>query len=52
MIGPDERHWHGATPDHTFTHIAIQGANETGRMADWEQLVEKDAYRSAAGDAL
>jgi hypothetical protein len=25
-VGPDEKHWHGATPTTTMTHIAIQEA--------------------------
>ena len=47
-IAPGERHWHGATPDHAFSHFAIQGADGEGRMADWQELVNDDDYRAAA----
>ena len=47
-IAPGERHWHGATPDHAFSHYAIQGADGEGRMADWQELVADDDYRAAA----
>lgn len=51
-IAPGERHWHGATPDHAFTHYAIQGADSDGRMADWQDLVDDTQYRTAAGAAV
>ena len=47
-IAPGERHWHGATPDHGFTHYAIQGADSEGRMADWQDLVDEAGYQAAA----
>ncbi len=47
-IAPNERHWHGATPDHAFTHYAIQGADVAGHMADWQELVADADYRAAA----
>ncbi len=47
-IAPGERHWHGATPDHAFTHYAIQGADSDGRMADWQDLVDDASYQTAA----
>ena len=50
-IAPGERHCHGATPDHAFTHYAIQGADSDGRMADWQDLVDDTQYRTAAGAA-
>ena len=50
-IAPGERHWHGATPDHAFTHYAIQGADEDGRLADWRELVDDADYRIAADAA-
>ena len=50
-IAPGERHWHGATPDHAFVHYAIQGADNDGRMADWQELVDDDDYQIAADAA-
>ncbi len=51
-IAPGERHWHGATPDHAFTHYAIQGADGDGRMADWQDLVDDAEYKAAADAAI
>ncbi len=51
-IAPGERHWHGATPDHAFTHYAIQGAESDGRMADWQELVGDAGYQAAADAAV
>ena len=50
-IAPGERHWHGATPDHAFVHYAIQGADNDGRMADWQELVDNADYQIAADAA-
>ncbi len=51
-IAPGERHWHGAAPDHAFTHYAIQGADSDGRMADWQDLVDDAQYRASADAAV
>lgn len=42
-IPPGEEHWHGATPDNTMAHIAIQEALN-GRVADWLELVSDEDY--------
>ena len=42
----DEEHWHGATPDSLFTHIAIQLISETGQEVVWLQPVTDDEYNS------
>jgi quercetin dioxygenase-like cupin family protein len=34
-IEPNEEHWHGATPDRFMAHIAIQEADDNGRMVTW-----------------
>src|SRR5689334_12058132 len=41
---PGEKHWHGATPTITMTHIAIQEAL-AGRMVDWMEKVTDEQYR-------
>lgn len=43
---PDERHWHGATPDGPMTHIAIQEARPDGSSADWAEHVSDADYRT------
>lgn len=44
-IPPGVKHWHGAAPDSSMTHIAIQEA-EHGKTADWLEPVTDDAYRA------
>ncbi len=43
-IPPGEKHWHGATPTTSMTHIAIQEAVD-GRVVDWLEPVSDDQYR-------
>jgi quercetin dioxygenase-like cupin family protein len=40
---PDEKHWHGATPDTAMTHIAIQEELD-GKAADWMEKVSDEQY--------
>jgi quercetin dioxygenase-like cupin family protein len=42
---PGEKHWHGATPTTSMTHIAIQEA-AGGKTVDWLQKVSDDEYRA------
>jgi len=39
----DRRHWHGATPDSSMTHIAIQEALD-GTNVTWMEKVTDDEY--------
>jgi len=41
---PGEKHWHGATPTTTLTHIAIQEAVD-GKVVDWLEHVSDELYR-------
>jgi quercetin dioxygenase-like cupin family protein len=41
---PGEKHWHGATPTATLTHIAIQ-ENLDGKVVEWMEKVSDDQYR-------
>lgn len=34
LFQPGEKHWHGATPDSSMTHIAVQEALD-GKAVDW-----------------
>ena len=38
-----EKHWHGAAPDCTMAHIAMQEAQD-GRTADWAEPVSDAQY--------
>lgn len=40
---PNHRHWHGATPTTSMTHIAIQEALD-GKMVEWMEHVTDDQY--------
>jgi quercetin dioxygenase-like cupin family protein len=40
------KHWHGATPTTTMTHIALQ-EQQDGRVVDWLEKVTDEQYRLA-----
>jgi quercetin dioxygenase-like cupin family protein len=40
---PGKKHWHGATPGTSMTHIAIQEALE-GKVVDWLEKVSDEQY--------
>lgn len=44
-IPPDIIHWHGASPDSEFTHIAISTNTQKG-VVDWLQPVIDEEYYS------
>ncbi|WP_170084590.1 (R)-mandelonitrile lyase [Kyrpidia spormannii] len=41
---PGEKHWHGASPTTSMTHIAIQESLD-GKNADWMEKVSDEQYR-------
>jgi quercetin dioxygenase-like cupin family protein len=43
-FAPGEKHWHGAAPTTTMTHIAIQEQLD-GRAADWMEKVSDEQYQ-------
>ena len=36
---PGERHWHGAAPNRTMVHLAVQRADAAGKTAVWQEHV-------------
>jgi quercetin dioxygenase-like cupin family protein len=40
---PDEKHWHGATPTNSMSHIAIQ-ENLNGKVVEWMEKVTEEQY--------
>jgi quercetin dioxygenase-like cupin family protein len=42
-FAPNEKHWHGATPATTMTHIAIQEALD-GKAVEWMEKVSEEQY--------
>lgn len=47
---PGHKHWHGAAPDSSMTHIAIVEALD-GKVVDWLEHVTEDEYQAAARTA-
>ena len=43
-VGPNEKHWHGASPTTAMTHIAIQESLD-GKAVDWLEKVSDEQYR-------
>jgi quercetin dioxygenase-like cupin family protein len=43
-VGPNEKHWHGASPTTAMTHIAVQESLD-GRAVDWLERVTDEQYR-------
>ena len=48
-IPPNVKHWHGASPTTSMTHIAIQEALD-GNAVDWMEQVSDEQYGGAATD--
>ena len=44
-IPPGEKHWHGAAPSTTLTHLAIQEILD-GKSVDWMEKVTDAQYQS------
>jgi quercetin dioxygenase-like cupin family protein len=42
-FSPEEKHWHGATPTSSMTHIAIQEKKD-GKVVDWMEHVSDAQY--------
>ncbi len=49
-IEPGEEHWHGATPNRFMAHIAMQEADDSGRVVTWLDHVTAAEYHAAAAD--
>lgn len=45
-FSPGEKHWHGATPTTSMTHIAIQEKLD-GKGAEWLEQVTEEQYRAS-----
>jgi quercetin dioxygenase-like cupin family protein len=43
VVGPDEKHWHGAAPTTAMTHIAIQESLD-GKAVTWLEKVCDNQY--------
>ena len=46
-VGPNEKHWHGASPTTAMTHIAIQEALD-GKTVEWLEQVTDEQYQGKA----
>lgn len=45
-IGPYERHWHGAAPNNTMVHLALQEADAKGVDVVWLEPVSDQQYNA------
>jgi len=43
-VGPNEKHWHGASPTTAMAHIAIQESLD-GKPVEWLEKVTDEQYR-------
>ena len=43
-VGPNEKHWHGASPTTAMTHIAIQESLD-GKVVEWLERVTDEQYQ-------
>ena len=46
---PGEKHWHGAAPATSMTHIAIQEQHD-GKAVDWLEKVSDEQYAEKPGE--
>jgi quercetin dioxygenase-like cupin family protein len=46
---PNEKHWHGATPNSPMCHIAIQ-EEVNGKVVDWMEKVSDEQYTMTQQD--
>ncbi|KRF03272.1 cupin [Nocardioides sp. Soil777] len=44
FIEPGEEHWHGATPERFMSHVALNEADDEGRVVTWLDPVTDDEY--------
>src|SRR5580704_14015071 len=51
-IPPDTMHWHGASPDRLFSHLALSEAGEQGQGTAWGTHVSDAEYNEAASGGL
>ena len=46
IISANEEHWHGASPDSVFIHIAVQPISDNGTEVNWLKEVTEEEYNS------
>ena len=44
LIPPDTRHWHGASADRIFVHLAMSECNDKGEGSAWFEHVSDEDY--------
>ena len=45
VIAPGMKHWHGAAPDHLFSHLAMSEVSDKGDGTVWLEPVSDADYR-------
>ena len=46
---PGEWHWHGASPDHLMSHLAMWEAQAEGPESEWGEHVTDEEYAGSSG---
>lgn len=46
IIEPDEEHWHGATPGRFMSHVAVNEADDQGKVVTWLEPVLDNEYNA------
>ena len=44
LIPPNTRHWHGASSDRIFVHLAMSEVDDQGGGTEWFELVSDEDY--------
>ena len=47
IIPPNTRHWHGASPDRFFFHLAMAEVDDDGEGTEWFEHVTDQVYSCA-----
>jgi quercetin dioxygenase-like cupin family protein len=47
IIPPNTRHWHGASPDRFFVHLAMAEVDDAGEGTEWFEHVSDQVYSCA-----
>lgn len=49
-VGPNEKHWHGASPTTGMTHLAIRESLD-GKAVEWLEKLADEQYRGKREEA-
>jgi quercetin dioxygenase-like cupin family protein len=47
-FAPGEKHWHGADATRPMVHVAVQEADEQGKVVVWLEHVSDEQYEGSS----